>query len=296
MVNQEKIEEIFDIINEGCIFLYEKCKMNYLDSVLMITKNIMDRTTIDLDDEIVDEYIKIIDNFSDEYNVEEVRRALQYVVLNAFKEIRYENQITPDSIVVFFNYLVDKLYGKKEISILDPMVGSGNLIMGIANNRENSFLYGIDNEEIMINVAKMMGDMIEPINLYFQDTLTVRLKNMDLIVSDIPCDVELTYKVINYHLDSLVDDGYMILLIDNDFFTNINEKIKKEISAVSTMLGIIELPKEFFKQKQKSVVIIKKSKETIKDFLLAKMPNVNDLEQMNNFIKKIEQWFINGGK
>jgi len=296
MVNQEKIEEIFDIINEGCSFLYEKRKSNYLDSVLMVTVNIMDSNSIDIEDEFLDEYMVIINKFSNQYKVEEVRKALQYVILNAFKEIRYDNQITPDSVVVIFSYLVDKLYGKRELTILDPMIGSANLLMGIANNRENSLLYGIDNEEIMIKLAKMMGDMIEPINLYFQDTLKVRLKNMDLIVSDVPCDVTLTYNVIDYHLDSLVDNGYMILLVDNEFFTQINEEKRKRINAVSTMLGIIELPEEFFKQKRKSIVIIKKSIEKVEKFLLAKMPNINDLEKMNNFIRKIEQWFINGGK
>lgn len=296
MINQEKIEEIFDIINEGCVYLYDKFKMNYLDSVLLITKNIMDSDTIDMDEEFVADYVKILDKFGSDYNVEEIRKALQYVTLNAFKEIRYDNQITPDSIVVFFNYLIDKLFKKQGLAILDPMVGSGNLLLGIANSREESILYGIDNEEIMINVAKMFGDMIEPINLYYQDTLSVRLKNMDLIVSDIPCDVDLTYDVICYHLDSLKENGYMVLLIDNEFFTKVNEEKKKQINEVSTMLGIVELPEEFFKQKQKSIVIIKKSKEPIKDFLLAKMPKVSDMDAMNKFIKKIELWFVNGGK
>ena len=295
MVDEKKVEEIFDIFQECAIFLYNNLKSNYYDSVVLTAKNILDKDTIDIDKDLYLKYIRRINKFKTDYNVEELRKGLNYVFLNCFKEMGWNINITPDAIVHLMNYLVDKFYPKKKITILDPLVGTGNLLFGISNNRNVNSLYGIDNDDVMINLAKIMGDFIEPINLFYQDTLTVELENMDLIVSDLPSDIEFTYDFINHHIDSLKEEFYMILLLDNRFFTEINKEKKELIDSKAVMQGIIELPDNFFKGNKKSIVILKRSTDKVKDFLIAKMPNINDSEAMKEFLNKIELYFINNG-
>jgi site-specific DNA-methyltransferase (adenine-specific) len=295
VVNEKNVEEIFDIFQECAIFLYENLKMNYYDSVMLTAKNILDKDTIDMDKSLVLKYKRKINKFKDSYNVEELRKGLNYVFLNCFKEMRWNINITPDVIVYLINYLVDKLYPKKEISILDPCIGSGNLLFGVSNNRNVSALYGIDIDDVMINLASIMGDFIEPVNLFYQNNLTVELENIDLIVSDLDYSAKDTYDFIIHNIDSLKEERYMILLIDNDFFTEIDKEKKEIIDSKAVMQGIIELPDSFFKNKKKSVVIIKRSTDKVNNFLIAKMPDVNDTNAMSEFLNKIELYFLNGG-
>ena len=295
MVDDKKVEEIFDIFQDCAIFLYDNLKMNYYDSVLMISKNILDENTIDIDKSLRLKYVRRLNKFKSDYNVEELRKGLNYVFLNCFKEMGFTLNITPDSIVYLINYLVDKLYPKKEISILDPAIGTGNLLFGVSNNRNVSSLYGIDNNDVMINLSSIMGNFIEPVNLFYQDTLTVELENIDLIVSDLPNDVDFTYDFIIHHIDSIKEECFMILLMDNKFFTEINSDKKKIIDSKAVMQGIIELPDSFFKENKKSIVILKRSTDKVKNFLIAQMPNINDSNAMKEFLNKIELYFINNG-
>ena len=295
MVDQKKIEEIFDIFQECAIFLYDNLKMNYYDSIKLTARSILDKESIDIDKELLLKFKRRINKFSEDYNVEELRKGLTYVFLNCFREMNWVNNITPDSICYFINYLVDKFYPKKKISILDPEIGCGNLLFGVSNNRTVTALYGIDNDDRMIELSKIMGDFIEPIRLFYQDTTTVILENIDLIVSDLDFNTD-SYSFIAHHLDTLKNDGYMILIMNNDFFTNIDMEKKKIIDSKGSMVGIIELPDSFFKNNKKSIVILKRNTEKVKNFLIAKMPDVNDKDAMSEFLNKIEYWFINGGK
>jgi len=295
VVDEKKVEEIFDIFQECAVFLYDNLKLNYFESIKLIANSILDKESIDIDKELVLKFKRRINKFKDDYNVEELRKGLTYVFLNCFREMNWTNNITPDTITYFINYLVDKIYPKKKISILDPCIGCGNLLYGISNNRTVSALYGIDNDDSMIELAKIMGNFIEPISLFYQDTLTVDLENIDLIVSDLPNDVDFTYDFINHHILTLKENGYMILIMSNDFFSNVDIKKKELFEKYGTMQGIIELPDSFFKNNKKSIVIIKRSLEKVKNFLIAKMPDVNDTKAMQEFLNKIEYWFINGG-
>ena len=87
----------------------------------------------------------------------------------------------------------------------------------------------------------------------------------------------------------------MILIIDNEFFTNINKEKKQIIDSKAVMQGIIELPDNFFKDKKKSIVILKRSTDKVNNFLIAKMPSIDDSNAMKEFLNKIELYFINGG-
>ena len=295
MVDEKNIEEIYDIFQECAVFLYDNLKLNYYDSIKLTANSILDKDSIDIDKSLMLKFKRKINKFKEDYNVEELRKGLTYVFLNCFREMNWTNNITPDTITYFINYLVDKIYPKKKISILDPCIGCGNLLYGISNNRTVSALYGIDNDDSMIELSRIMGNFIEPISLFYQDTLTVDLENIDLIVSDLPNDVTFTYDFLVHHILTLKENGYMLLIMNNDFFTNIDTNKKELFEKYGSMQGIIELPDSFFKNSKKSIVIIKRSTNKVKNFLIAKMPEVSDGDAMKEFLNKIEYWFINGG-
>lgn len=292
MVDQKKVEQYFDVLNEACVYLFENCKYDYMTSLLAITDSIFNGDiTFDLDNSLVDGFVHIMKKLDQGYNQEEVRKALQFLILNALKETKNINTITPDTIAFIFNYFVDKIFKDKEITILDPLVGSANLLAAIGNNHQNCQLYGIDDDELMIKLASMMSNMVNlDMTFYNQDTFMVRVSNVDLIVSDVINDVDFTYKFINHYKNVLKDDGYMILLINNEFF-NTDSELKNEINQEMSMLGLIELPNEFFVGTKKSIVLMKKTSKRVKEFLLATMPSVKDMGALNDFLSQIEQWF-----
>ena len=78
-------------------------------------------------------------------------------------------------------------------------------------------------------------------------------------------DNYLPYKVINHHLDGLKEGGYFFSIIDNDFFEKSGSDIfKQEIDSKGYIFGLIKLSESLFKGTSKSILIIRKKGENIK--------------------------------
>ena len=301
MVNQENVEKLFDIINEACCFLFDKYKMDYLTGLLENTRNILEA---EIKTELKEEDIKPLQGIYDKledvsFNQEEVRKAMQYLLVRAFKEIRMINQVTPDTLGFLLAYLANKFFKDQKIAIMDMCLGTGNLITTIANQMNDPILYGVEIDSKMADIARMNASMQDyDMNIFLGDTLESHLRNMDLIVGDIPgyfIDKEKTmyfpYEAILYHKDSLKDDGYMFLIVPNDFFSHDTGFFKKAFDADMQMFGLLELPDNIFKEEKKCIILIQKSKVKKKNVLMVKIPDFNNQELMNNTIRKIEEWF-----
>lgn len=298
MINQEKIELMYDIIDESCNILFETKKINYLNALIESCNNILNGyVSGNIDDEIIEKLENLYEKLNDDFKLEEIRKALQYLILNAFKEVRYKNgDLTPDSIAFLMAYLASKLLKKKGIKIYDPLVGSANLLTAVSNFLNEDDIYGTDNNEIMIKLASIVCNMQDyDAKLTLGDTLLSSYSDMDLIVSDVPSydddNIYFPYEFVIKHINSLKDNGYMILLLPNAFFEHKDVKIRDIINKDMNMIGLIELPKEFFKSDPKSIVILEKSKRPIKEFLLVQIPNMDDSVKVNRVLNKIENWF-----
>ena len=67
------------------------------------------------------------------------------------------------------------------------------------------------------------------------------------------------YEFIKKYSKNLKDNGYMILLLDDNFFKNRElMDFKAEINEELKMQGIISLPKSLFKTRLKHIVIFQK--------------------------------------
>lgn len=301
MVNQENVEKLFDIIDSAVAYLFEKKKMDYLTGLLETTKNILNQEiSTELKDKDYAPLQEIYDKLDDlTFNSEEVRKAMQYLLVRAFKEIRMINQVTPDTLGYLMSYLINKVYKEKQIAILDICLGTGNLLTTIANQLENPILYGIDIDPKMTDIARMVANMQDyDINIFLGDTLDSHFANMDLVIGDIPgyfIDEEKTiyfpYEAILYHKNSLKDNGYMFLIVPNDFFSHDTGIFKKYFDEDLKMFGILELPDNMFLEEKKSILLIQKTKEKRDKVLMVKVPDFKNQELMNNTIKKIEEWF-----
>mgnify|MGYP003297105223 FL=1 len=76
----------------------------------------------------------------------------------------------------------------KKLNILDPVVGSGNLLYSVANHLScDLHLFGIDVIKELLDIASIQGDLLNyDIEMFCQDTLDHPFSGMDIVIADLP--------------------------------------------------------------------------------------------------------------
>ena len=300
MVNQTNIEKLFDVLDESAIILYERYKLPYLEGLIKTCENIISDSVNEDFTEKSEILRDKLDRLKDiEFQKEEIRKAFQYACLKGFKHKNITNQmITPDSIGIFLSYLIDKLYLKKKLTILDPLVGTGNLITTIANQREDDVnLIGVDNEMNSYMLSQALFDMLGyGDKVFYQDTLTYSGPESDVIVTDFSgIEMDEIFKIIKHQRNNIADNGFLMGIIDNNFFDD--DKLSEFINEVKQewhFFGLVVLPKQFFKYHGKSILILQNIGEGFikpKTFMMAEIPSFEKKEEMLKVINRLNQWF-----
>jgi len=300
MVIEANVEKLFDVLDESAILYYEKLKIPYLEGLVKVCENIIANSVETKSSELSFALKEKMDLIKDiEFNKEEIRKAFQYACLKGLKHQNISNQmITPESIGIFISYLVEKLYNLKDFTIFDPLVGSGNLITGLANNLEGDItLIGVDKEMTYYKLSQAIFGMLEYGEaIFYQDVLTFNNILADLIVTDFSgVNQSDIYKIIK-HVNSLLrDDAFFISVIDNEFFDD--DLIKDfiyEVKDIWHFFGMIVLPMTIFKNNHKSIFILQKIGKNFirpKKFLVADLPDFNNEIEMTKVINQINDWF-----
>lgn len=303
MVKKENIEKFYDYFDEVADILYHNYQKSYIEGMNEAFNYLLDG---EFEDTFKEEDIERISLLKEKvtatkFSREEVRKSVQLGMLKGYKHAFSSNALmTPDTIGIFIGYLVKKLYNVKDIkTVLDPLVGSGNLAYTVLNHIDtNAKLFGIDNEILKCNLARNLGDLMDYDNeIFYQDTLTYFDKGFDLVLTDMPINDDspyLPFQVINHHLDSVREGGFFIALIENDFFEKQgNEIFKDEIDKKGYIFGLIKLSETLFKTNPKSILILRKKGSNVKknkDFLLVDLPSFNDVDALGKTINQIDAW------
>ncbi|MGE4378703.1 MAG: class I SAM-dependent methyltransferase [Candidatus Izemoplasmatales bacterium] len=300
MVKQDNVEKLFDVFDQSAILYYEKLKISYLDGLVKTCENILANSVeSDLEDLNI-KLMELMESIKDiDFNKEEIRKAFQYSCLRGLKHQNISNQmVTPESLGIFISYLVNKFYDKEDLLIFDPLVGTGNLLSGLANNLEKQVaLVGVENDMIFYKLSQALLGMLEyGNNIYFQDILSFNNLESDLSVTDFSgVEQEKIYDIIKHIYSLLKEDSFFISIIDNTFFDD--EKIRDFIYEVKDkwhFFGMIVLPESIFKNNHKSIFILQKiGKNFIKPekFLVADLPDFSDQTEMVKVINQLNEWF-----
>jgi site-specific DNA-methyltransferase (adenine-specific) len=300
VVNQKNVELLFDCFDQSATLLYEKTKLPYLEGIVKTCENILADSANESSEELNRELEKIISAISQvEFDKEEIRKAFQFACLKGLKHKNISNQmITPESIGLFFSYLVEKLYERKDLVVYDPLVGSGNLITSMANNLEKSLtLIGVDKDLVFSRLTQALFGMLNyGEDVYFQDALTFSNIKADLIVTDFSglsqTDV---FQLIKYNKELLKGNSFLISVIDNSFFdSSLLKEFIYEVKNDWHFFGMLVLPETFFKNDKKSIFILQRiGKDFIKPnkFLMADLPDFNNQSETEEVIGQINEWF-----
>lgn len=303
-VEVNNLELFYDCLDESNNLLYEVFHKPYFELLEMTVQNILAGEVVtDLDSEYILKLDAIYAKIADiDFTVEDVRIAMQAIVLRGFKEMRIPNgNTTPDTLGIFIAYLITKLCPNKNISILDPLCGTGNLLMTVSNHLDKELsLFACDNDLWMTKLTSMLADLLgTSVEIFLQDTFNLNLSNMDAVVFDMPhSDNEndyFPYKAILNYVKMIKPDGCMIGIVENDFFDfDKNKEFKKELLKEMSIIGLVELPDQMFLSvKPKIILVLQKKIIEAKKCFMVKLPSFTDVKEFNKSLTEIEAWFEN---
>lgn len=317
-IDFKKIDLFYDFIDKACMILYDELRIDYFEALIRVCNDIT--TTLDeskLTENAVKELQEIYNAIENEnfYN-EEIRMSLELLIIKAFKHINFSlDLMTPDTINYIISMIIKSKYGysNKEIWVMDTCLGTGNLLNAISNNLDTEVnLTGIENNETLVKLAKASSDIQGNfINIFFQDALQNIESYNDVVVGDLASydytdsnDLELykkgikyfPYLVIEARLKNIIDNGYFIFVIDNDFFSKSgNNEFRNYLNGKATLVGLIVLPRSIVSENHvgKSILIGKKASLdnfnmnilNVKDFSLEESKKL--FEKIDNMMKQI---------
>ncbi|MBK3493590.1 class I SAM-dependent methyltransferase [Viridibacillus sp. YIM B01967] len=305
----ETIEKLFSFINENAVKIEEEKELTYLDSVLEVLNAWLDGDKIPTG--------KVATK-------EDIRKAIQLSILKGMRENAQPNhQMTPDALGLLVGYFVEQFMDNKKtegskISILDPAVGTGNLLLTVMNLLEDRVEgVGVEVDELLIQLAAASADLTEqPIALFRQDALqNLMINPADAIVCDLPVgyypnddvakDFELkaaegmTYAhhlFIEQSLKYSKDGGYLFFLVpENIFESEQAQGLYKYLQQTAWIQAVIQLPDSLFSNKAhaKSLFILQKKSadgKPVKEVLLAKVPSMTNKQALEMFFAKVQIW------
>ncbi len=299
MLDHNNIEKLFYAIDEIASLYSAKRQMNGIEGVATACNVIF---AADQEDKEIRNIIESVKELK--LGKEEIRKAFQLAVLKRLKqEGRSNSFITPDTIGVLVSYLVERLaVVPEEPTIFDPLVGTGNLLASVVNNLDRkTTAIGCDIDKECGNLAMALMNMLgEKANIILADTLSLEGVKADIIVTDFPFSDEsehdyFPYKVLEHHYDNLINDGYVVSVIPNDFFDITDTRdYRDSILAKYLAIGLIKLPDDLFKKLGKSILILRKktdAKKKNENFLIAEIPSFADQDEFKKTLAHINDWF-----
>ena len=91
------------------------------------------------------------------------------------QNVQPNHQMTPDAVGLFVSYLVGKfMHNQKEFTILDPALGTGNLLFAVLNQLSDKEISscGVEIDETLLKLAYAGANMQEhSLQLFNQDSL-----------------------------------------------------------------------------------------------------------------------------
>lgn len=322
-VKVSPVEELFTLFNETATVLQEETQITYLEALAETGENIFQESILqeDLSEEAIKRLRKKYETIDiNKYAAEDIRKSFQLAILKGMKEsVQPNHQMTPDAVGMLIAYLVSKFVTTPSFMLLDPAVGTGNLVTTVMNHQEDEQVQaiGIDIDDLLIKLSFVNANLQKhTIELYNQDSLEpLFIDLVDVVVSDLPvgyypndvraAEYELKsdsghsfahHLFIEQSIKYTKAGGYLFFVIPNGLFeseeaSNLYEYLKDAVH----IQGILQLPLSMFKNQNaaKSILILQKKGEDVKppkQVLLVKLPSLSKALEVEKILHKIDEW------
>ncbi|MGX1429934.1 site-specific DNA-methyltransferase (adenine-specific) [Cytobacillus horneckiae] len=323
MMKITPVEELFTLLNETADILREELDCTYLEALAETGENIFQESI--LQEELSELTIKRLKKsyeslHLDKFTNEDLRKSFQLAILKGMKEsVQPNHQMTPDSIGMLVGYLVDKFVQKDAFSLLDPAVGTGNLLTTVMNHQNGKTVDAIGSEvdDLLIKLAYINANMQKhPIRFFNQDSLEpLFINEVDAVISDLPvgyypndiraADYELKadeghsyahHLFIEQSLRHVKPGGYLFFIVPNGLFeSEQSPKLHEYLKNHAIIQGLLHLPLSLFKNEQaaKSIFIIQKKGKEVKppkQALLVNLPSLSKANEVDKILKQVSGW------
>lgn len=331
ILTQQKAEDLFLHFDKATQLLQHALKSSYLDALLENAENLVDGGHVQVEDGKPDpSQVKQLSAIYQSLRIgdqsaEDIRRMLQLSLLKVLRQdsIQANHQLTPDSLGIIIAYLLERVAQPTgKVTILDPVVGTGNLLTTVMNHLhqvtgEPVEGYGVDNDDSMLAVASASAALQQlNVSLYHQDAIEpLTVPQVQMAVADLPIGYyPLDQNVKNYRtkaqkghsfahhllieqtINYLVPGGWAVFLVPaNMFQTKETAGFVKWIQSVAHMQGLLNLPAELFHNQaaEKSLLLLQKQgggSQQAGKVLLGTFPPFNKQTEFTRFIGMIDQW------
>ncbi|HWO75478.1 MAG TPA: class I SAM-dependent methyltransferase [Bacillus sp. (in: firmicutes)] len=320
-----KVENLFHVLDQTTEILMQSCQLTYLEALVETGENLFQGDILQPVDDVAKKRMeKLYQSIKLEMlSKEEIRRAFQLVTLKGMRDyVQPHHQMTPDSIGILISGLLREFLINGHIetfTLLDPAVGTGNLVATIQNQLSDYAIeaYGVEVDDVLLKLAYVQANLQEQsIQLYNQDALEpLFIDPVDVVVSDLPVgyyprkefakEYQLDreeghafshYLFIEQSLKHTKPGGLLFFVIPNDLFEGEDAaKLHAFLKEHAFIQGLIQLPLSMFKNERnaKSIFILKKKKEgeaPPKKVFMAQMPKLTNKNAVQDIISQIRIW------
>ncbi|MCP1125505.1 class I SAM-dependent methyltransferase [Bacillus sp. 3103sda1] len=320
------VETLFSIFDSSAVILRKELDITYLEALVETGDNLFEGTILQegLEQPTIERLEREYSKFNEEnYKGEEIRKAFQLAILKGMKEgVQANHEMTPDAVGMFMSYLFQKfMKDHKEMTVLDPAVGTGNLLTTIFNGcpeGTNVSGFGVDVDDLLVKLALVNANLQkQAVEFFNQDGLApLYIDPVDVVVCDLPIGYypneigasEYTLKAdegmsyahhlfVEQSVKHTKEGGYLFFLVPNFIFESDQApKLHAFIKETCFVQGLLQLPVSMFKNEKnaKSIFVLQKKGQDIqmpKQALLVELPKFSNMTAMENIMNQINGWF-----
>ncbi|MGF9766334.1 MULTISPECIES: class I SAM-dependent methyltransferase [Bacillus cereus group] len=322
----QTVETLFSIFDSSAVVLRKELDVTYLEALVETGDNLFEGAILqeELSESAIERLNREYSTFNEEtYKGEEIRKAFQLAILKGMKEgVQANHEMTPDAVGMFMSYLFHKfMQGQNEITVLDPAIGTGNLMTTVFNSAKEGLTmsgFGVEVDEVLIKLALVNANLQKhAIEFFHQDGLApLYIDPVDAVVSDLPigyypneigaseyklkADEGMSYAhhlFIEQSVKHTKEGGYLFFLVPNFIFESDQApKLHAFIKETCFIQGLLQLPVSMFKNEKnaKSIFVLQKKGPSVtmpKQALLVELPKFSNMKAMENIMDQLNTWF-----
>lgn len=326
MYVSQTVETLFSIFDSSAVVLRKELDVTYLEALVETGDNLFEGAILqeELSESAIERLNREYSTFNEEtYKGEEIRKAFQLAILKGMKEgVQANHEMTPDAVGMFMSYLFHKfMQGQNEITVLDPAIGTGNLMTTVFNSAKEGLTmsgFGVEVDEVLIKLALVNANLQKhAIEFFHQDGLApLYIDPVDAVVSDLPvgyypneigaseyklkADEGMSYAhhlFIEQSVKHTKEGGYLFFLVPNFIFESDQApKLHAFIKETCFIQGLLQLPVSMFKNEKnaKSIFVLQKKGSNVtmpKQALLVELPKFSNMKAMENIMDQLNTWF-----
>ncbi|GIX54975.1 adenine-specific DNA methyltransferase [Bacillus paranthracis] len=322
----QTVETLFSIFDSSAVVLRKELDVTYLEALVETGDNLFEGAILqeELSESAIERLNREYSTFNEEtYKGEEIRKAFQLAILKGMKEgVQANHEMTPDAVGMFMSYLFHKfMKGQNEITVLDPAIGTGNLMTTVFNSAQENVTmsgFGVEVDEVLIKLALVNANLQKhAIEFFHQDGLApLYIDPVDAVVSDLPVgyypneigaseyklktDEGMSYAhhlFIEQSVKHTKEGGYLFFLVPNFIFESDQApKLHAFIKETCFIQGLLQLPVSMFKNEKnaKSIFVLQKKGPSVtmpKQALLVELPKFSNMKAMEDIMDQLNTWF-----